>query len=68
MFIVVELQRSAEGQVGNIVTAHATQAEAESKYHQVLSSAAISNLPCHSAVLLSEEGFPIEHKAYLHTA
>ena len=66
MFIVVELQKSGEGQVANIVTAHETQLEAESKYHQVLSAAAVSQLPCHSAVLVSEEGFPIAHQCYKH--
>lgn len=66
MFIVVELQKNAEGQVGNIVTAHETQAEAESKYHSVLAAAAISELPSHAAALLSEEGFSIANQCYKH--
>lgn len=66
MFIVVELQKDANGNVANLVTAHATQAEAESKYHTVLAAAAISNLPAHSAALLSEEGFSIANQCYKH--
>lgn len=66
MFIVVELQKNENGTVGNIVTAHETQAEAESKYHAVLSAAAVSGLPTHSAILVSEEAFPIEYRCYKH--
>ena len=66
MFIVIELQTQADGTVANIVTDHATQAEAESKYHSVLAAAAVSELPCHSAVLVSEEGFPLMHQCYKH--
>lgn len=66
MFIVVELQKNAEGVVSNIVTDHATLPEAESKYHSVLAAAAVSELPCHSAVLVSEEGFPLMHQCYKH--
>lgn len=65
-FIVVELQKNANGQVGNIVTEHETQDAAESQYHSVLASAAISQLPCHSAVLLSEEGFVVASQCYKH--
>ena len=66
MFIVVELQKDANGNVANIVTAHETQAEAESKYHSVLAAAAVSDLPVHAATLLSEEGFSIANQCYKH--
>lgn len=65
-FIVIELQKDANDHVANIVTAHESQAAAESQYHSVLAAAAISALPCHSAVLVSEEGFPIAHECYKH--
>ena len=32
MYIVIELQKNAEGQVSNLVTDHNTLAEAESKF------------------------------------
>lgn len=66
MFIVIELQKNENGTVGNIVTEHSTQAEAESKYHAILAAAAVSNLPVHSAVIVSEEGFPLMHQCYKH--
>ena len=66
MYIVIELQKNADGHVSNLVTEHSTLAEAESKYHMILASASISNIPVHSAIIVSEEGFPVEHKCYKH--
>lgn len=66
MYIVIELQKDEKGHVSNIVTEHATLAEAESKYHTILAAAAVGNLPAHSAVIVSEEGFPVKHQCYKH--
>ena len=66
MYIVMELQKNENSGVSNIVTEHATLPEAESKYYTVLASAAVSKLPVHSAVLVSEEGFPIKNQCYKH--
>ena len=66
MYIVVELQKNAEGVVSNIVTSHETLAEAESKYYSVLATAAVSEIPVHSAIIVSEEGFPVRHECYKH--
>ena len=66
MYIVVELQKNAEGVVSNIVTSHETLAEAESKYYSVLAAAAVSEIPVHSAVIVSEEAFPVKHQCYKH--
>ena len=66
MYIVVELQKNAEGVVSNIVTRHETLAEAESKYYSVLATAAVSEIPVHSAIIVSEEGFPVRHECYKH--
>ena len=66
MYIVIELQKDAKGKVANIVTEHATKAEAESKYHAVLAAAAVSEIPVHSCIIVSEEAFPVEHKFYKH--
>jgi predicted regulator of Ras-like GTPase activity (Roadblock/LC7/MglB family) len=66
MYIVIELQKNAEGVVSNIVTSFDTLAEAESKYYSILASAAISNVPVHSAIIVSEEGFPVKHQCYKH--
>ena len=66
MYIVIELQKNAEGVVSNIVTSHETLAEAESKYYSVLAAAAVSEIPVHSAVIVSEEAFPVKHACYKH--
>ena len=65
-YIVVELQKNAEGVVSNLVTAHNTLAEAESKYYTILASAAINDVPVHSAIIVSDEGFPVKHQCYKH--
>lgn len=65
MYIVIELQK-INNTVANIVTEHNTLAEAESKYYSILASAAISNIACHSAVIISEEGFPVRNQCYKH--
>ena len=65
-YIVIELQKNAEGVVSNIVTSHNSLAEAESKFHSILASAAINDVPIHSAVIVSEEGFPVANKCYMH--
>lgn len=65
-FIVIELQKNADGSVGNIVNAYDDQEKAESAYYAVLSSAAVSTIPVHSAALITEEGFPLLHHCYKH--
>ena len=66
MYIVIELQKSAEGVVANLVTEHEDLPHAESKYHSVLAAAAVSSIPVHSAIIVSEEGFPVKHQCYKH--
>lgn len=66
MYIVIELQKNVDGVVGNIVTTHDTLAEAQSKYYSILASAAVSNLPVHSAIIVSEEGFAVDSKCFKH--
>ena len=66
MYIVIELQKNTDGEVANLVTSHNTLAEAESKYYSILASAAINDVPVHSAIIVSEEGFPVKHQCYKH--
>ena len=65
-YIVIELQTAASGSVTNIVTSHDTLQQAESKYHTVLAAAAVSDLPCHAAVLMDSEGGFMEARHYEH--
>ena len=66
MYIVIELQTNASGQVSNIVTAHATIEAAYNKYFTILSAAAVSSVPVHAATILNNFGEEIEHKAFEH--
>lgn len=48
-------------------TQHHTRNGAEERFHTALASAARSEqYPCWSAVLMTNEGFVLEHRAYLH--
>ena len=71
-FYIVEIQKYFTGEYGHIVhyaydeDADKAKLKAESKYHEVLSAAAISDLPEHSAIMFSTEGFPLMHQSYKH--
>lgn len=65
-YIVIEMQKNADGHVSNIVTEHPELAHADSKYYSVLSAAAVSAIPVHSAIIVSEEGFPVKYQCYKH--
>lgn len=66
MFYIIEIQQYQDGEFGHIVHWAKTRNEAESKYHEVLAAAAVSELPKHSAALISDEGFPIMNQTYRH--
>lgn len=65
-YYVVEVQKMPEGNYSHLVHTADSRNQAESVYHQVLASAAIANLPQHSAILFTDEGYPIMHQAYKH--
>lgn len=65
-YIVMEMQKNPEGTVSNLVTDHDTLAEAESKFYTILASAAINDVSVHSAIIVSEEGFPVKYRCYKH--
>lgn len=65
-YIVIELQKNANGAVSNIVTERNTLPEAESHYYSILAAAAVSTVPVHSAIIVSEEGFPVKYQCYKH--
>lgn len=56
MYIVIELQTNEAGQVANLVYAYDNYNDAESKFHTVLASAAISSIPCHACCILDQYG------------
>ena len=65
-FVIVEIQTLASGQVATLVNQADTRMQAESIYHQILAAAAISQIPRHGAILMSNEGYPLMHDCYTH--
>ena len=65
-YIVIELQNNADGTVGNLVYTYGNKNEAESKYHLVLSSAAVSQVRIHAAMLAMTDGTLIASQHYIH--
>jgi len=65
-YLVIEIQVSDSGAVGNFVWSFGDINAAYSQYHTVLASAAVSNIPIHSAVIMNETGFCIKHESFDH--
>lgn len=71
-YYIFEVQQYANGEFGHLVhfayDEDATRArlKAESKYHEVLSAAAISELPQHAATLLTSDGRAVMNQCYKH--
>lgn len=64
MYIVIEIQTS--NTVATLVNSYEDRNQAESKYHQILTAAALSSVPKHSAVLMNEIGQTIKNETYTH--
>ena len=63
--VVVEIQKQGNT-VTCITTTHTNKDEAEQKYHQILSYAAVSAVEHHSATLLDDYGTRIKGETYHH--
>ena len=66
MFIVIEIQTNSNGTIGVLTNSYDNQMDAEHKYHEVLSAAAISQLPVHAAVIMTNEGYVDKSERYVH--
>lgn len=67
MYVILELQVMN----GNIyavtpIQTAETQNEAMSKYHSILSVAAVSSVPIHSAIVINERGEYVARETYEH--
>lgn len=65
IYIVVEIQSNGET-AAVIQNSYSDRSEAENKYHTVLAYAATSDVPTHSAVMLSDEGYFVKSEKYIH--
>lgn len=67
MFVVMEFQTTLEGVTAIVPPfVYATLNEAKSKYHSILSAAAISSVAYHAAAILSYNGTLIESECFEH--
>ncbi len=64
-YLVMEIQNNNDS-VSNIVTAFDDINEAWSKYHTILSYAAISTVAVHTALLLNDSGEVYESRVFRH--
>lgn len=65
MKAVIEIQKSGETATP-LVQLFDNDAHAKSRYHELLSIAAVSSVPEHSVILVSEEGNYMFHEKYIH--
>ena len=66
MYIIVEVQVFADGKKSTPCYAYDDRNAAEAKYHAILSAAAVSKLPIHSAFMLTVDGRVIRSESYKH--
>lgn len=65
-YLVMEIQTSSDGTVGNLVFSFDTENAAWSKYHDILHYAAVSDLPMHACVMITNDGNLIDQKCFRH--
>lgn len=71
-YYIIELQTYVDGSYGDIKHVvwdeDPTKArlKAESKFYEVLSAAAVSELPVHAAIMFTSDGVPVTHQKYAH--
>ena len=66
MFYVIEIQ-TMENTGAVIPFTFTDRGQAESKYHNLLSVAAVSQVPYHGAMLFNQDGFVLKSEVYNHT-
>lgn len=67
-YVVVEIQTNTDGAIVALVNDFDNKLDAEQKYHTILAYAAVSTLPVHAAVILTNEGRTVKTEMYTHEA
>ena len=65
LLIVIEVQSDGTT-ASTLVNSYADRNQAESKFHQILTAAAVSSVPIHSAVLMTDRGKTLKTETYTH--
>ena len=64
-FIAIEIQSNGSS-AACLVNDYSDRNQAESKYHDILRAAAVSSVPTHSAILLTDTATVLKHETYEH--
>ena len=64
MYIVIELQTTTTTAV--LTSTYDDLSKAYQKFYTILAAAAVSSVPCHTAVILTETGQVVESKTFAH--
>lgn len=73
-FYIIEIRQLSNGEYEHTVhyawdeNPDLARLKAESKYHEILATAAVSETQKHSAIIISDEAFPVVHQCYKHEA
>ena len=65
-FVVIEIQTASDGTTSVLHFTYDSENQAYSKFHSILSFAAVSELPCHAAVILDNQGSVLGSMQYVH--
>ena len=63
-YLVVEMQKNDS--IASVSYSFNDRNEAMAKYHALLSVAAVSTVPVHTVVILTEDGVAIAHESFNH--
>ena len=63
-YIVLEIQTNANGEVANLLTVYNERSAAENKYYTILAAAALSELPVHLAMILTNLGTIVKSETF----
>lgn len=66
-YLVIEIQTNSEGVVSTLTYQFEDRNQAESKYHYILSFAAVTQLPVYSAMIITNTGEVIASAYYNYT-
>lgn len=66
MYYIIEIQKQSDENCAHLIQTAETENQAKSIFHQIMASAAISSVPIHTAIVLTDEGVPIIRESYQH--
>jgi hypothetical protein len=67
-YLVTEIQVRDTGAVQNPTYAYDDENSALAKYFSILAAAVKSSLPVHSALMFTDEGYPLRYEGFTHEA